>query len=69
MEHYLHLAREAWTRSRDEAVPLHMMRKVVGIGVRCFENHGVPDRYSAVDSTTLGPRVNQMFKELIEENH
>ena len=45
MEEYLKDARTAWTHSHANAVPaLEIMRKVVGMGIRCFENHGVPKR-------------------------
>lgn len=44
-ERYLHLAREAWcTGYGDKNAGLAELRKVAGILVRCFENHGVPPR-------------------------
>lgn len=43
MEHYLAEARNKWVNG-DSNAALEMMRKVVGIGVRCFENHGCPRR-------------------------
>ena len=45
MEEYLLLARKAWSISKDDGIALDILRKVVGIGVRCFENHKVPYRY------------------------
>ena len=46
MEHYLHLTREKWVQTSDNEACLDMMRKVVGIGIRCFENHGCMPRIS-----------------------
>nr|QBK85195.1 MAG: hypothetical protein LCIVAC01_00040 [Iridovirus LCIVAC01] len=44
-EDYLHLARLAWRRKYgDPNGGLDELRKVAGILVRCFENHGVPPR-------------------------
>jgi len=47
MEEYLKYARTAWvtgTTYGDDKAGLDEMRKVVGIAIRCFENHGVPER-------------------------
>lgn len=47
MEHYMHLAREvASTVWGPDCKPqlLDVMRKVVALGVACFEAHGVPHR-------------------------
>ncbi len=44
MEEYLQKARTEWVHNKGDEKCLDMMRKVVGIGVRCFENHGVPKR-------------------------
>ena len=45
MEEYLKEARSKWVHTHGDSKPcLDFMRKVVGIGVRCFENHGVPAR-------------------------
>lgn len=47
MEHYMHLAREvASTVWGPECKPqlLDVMRKVVTLGVACFEQHGCPPR-------------------------
>jgi hypothetical protein len=45
MEHYLLDARTKWTTTYGNAGPaLDAMRKVAGIAVRCFENHGCPPR-------------------------
>lgn len=44
MEEYLSKARTAWSSSSDKQLCLDMMRKVVGVGVRCFEHHGCPPR-------------------------
>lgn len=44
MEEYLLKARTAWTTSPDKLQVLDVLRKVVGIGFRCFENHGCPNR-------------------------
>jgi hypothetical protein len=44
-EEYLQLARKAWcTKYGDPNGGLDELRKVAGILVRCFENHGVPPR-------------------------
>jgi hypothetical protein len=47
MEHYMHLARETastvWGPECREQL-LDKMRKVVALGVACFEEHGVPHR-------------------------
>lgn len=39
MEHYLEKAREAITLSNDDNEPLNELRKVVALGVACFEQH------------------------------
>jgi RNA recognition motif len=44
MEHYLQLAREKWATSSNDEEVLEVMRKVSGITIRCFENHGVVER-------------------------
>lgn len=44
MEEYLLKARRVWQSSSDQDDVLDVMRKVVGVGVRCFENHGCPSR-------------------------
>ena len=44
MESYLHDARQAYTKYAGDTQCLDMMRKAVAIGIRCFENHGVPSR-------------------------
>jgi len=44
MEEYLSKARSTWTTNSNPMCTLDMLRKVVGIGVRCFHNHGVPFR-------------------------
>jgi len=44
MEEYLARARSAWVNNNGKDAALDMMRKVVGIAVRCFENHGVNPR-------------------------
>ena len=46
MEEYLRLARTAWTTTAGDEQALEILRKVVGIGIRCFENHGVPVRHT-----------------------
>jgi hypothetical protein len=48
MEEYLREARSKWVHTHGNDLPcLDMMRKVVGMGVRCFENHGVPERQTS----------------------
>ena len=44
MEEYIKKTRETWDNHGDSTPALDMMRKVIGIGVRCFENHGCPLR-------------------------
>ncbi len=44
MEEYLQKARTEWVQNKGDGKCLDMMRKVVGIGVRCFESHRVPER-------------------------
>jgi RNA recognition motif len=44
MEHYLQLVREKWATSSNDEEVLEVMRKVSGITIRCFENHGVVAR-------------------------
>ena len=40
MEEYIAKARTAWTTGADDETSLDMIRKVIGMGVRCLENHG-----------------------------
>jgi hypothetical protein len=44
MEHYLGLAKAELTLKDGHTAALEMMRKVVALGVACFEEHGVPPR-------------------------
>ena len=44
MEEYLLKARQMWTSTNDPAPVLDILRKISGMTVRCFENHGVPSR-------------------------
>lgn len=44
MEEYLLKSRTACSTSPDKSDVLDVLRKVVGIGFRCFENHGCPER-------------------------
>ena len=44
MQEYLNRARTAWVNNKGDIKALDMLRKVVGIGVRCFENHTVSPR-------------------------
>lgn len=45
MEEYLKEARSNWVNAHGDSQPcLNMLRKVVGLGVRCFEHYGVPER-------------------------
>ena len=44
MRHYLALADEAATMNSGDEVVLEMMRKVVAMGVACFEQNGVAPR-------------------------
>ena len=43
MEQYLLDARTKWVNSHGNTQPASM-RKVAGMAVRCFENHGCPPR-------------------------
>jgi len=44
MEEYIGKARTAWCNCKNNSEVLDVLRKVAGIAVRCFENHGVPPR-------------------------
>tara|TARA_R110002153_G_scaffold101181_3_gene237279 strand:+ start:49 stop:303 length:255 start_codon:yes stop_codon:yes gene_type:complete len=44
MEEYLSKVRTVCSTTSDKTQVLDMMRKVVGVGIRCFENHGCPPR-------------------------
>lgn len=44
MEEYLVRARTAWVNGKGDNEALHMIRKVLAIGVRCGENHPLPKR-------------------------
>lgn len=44
MQHYLNLAIEKWVTGKGDEEALHMVRKVITIGVRCGENHPLPKR-------------------------
>jgi len=44
MKTYLDKAFHEWTHNKGEEKALHELRKVVALGVRCFENNGVPKR-------------------------
>lgn len=44
MEHQLSLARTAAATSSPQTPALEHLRKVVALGVKCFEIHGVPER-------------------------
>lgn len=44
MEEYLALARSAWVKTKGDDAALDILRKVAGIAIRCFENHGCPAR-------------------------
>ena len=44
MEHYLLEARNKWVTTKGNEECLNSLRKVAGIAVRCFENHGCPMR-------------------------
>ncbi len=57
MQEYLIKARSAWQTNSGNHEVLDVLRKVVGVGVRCFENHGVPLRYSGPDPVGEEARV------------
>lgn len=44
MRHYLSLADKAASEEEGDLPALEVMRKVVTLGVACFEQHGVPPR-------------------------
>jgi hypothetical protein len=45
IEEYVLRARKAWTDGHsDPAAGLDELRKIIGIGVRCARNHGLPSR-------------------------
>ena len=37
-------AEQAYTKSKSDEPALHELRKVVAVGLACFEQHGVPSR-------------------------
>lgn len=43
MEEYMLKARTAWVNHYNEETSLDIIRKVVGMGVRCLENYGTKD--------------------------
>lgn len=45
MEVYLRRAAEGFTDNYGDGVALHVIRKVVALGVRCMENHGIKRRH------------------------
>jgi len=54
MEEYLKRARTSWvTKYGDTSAGLAEMRSVVAIGIRCFENYGVPERKQPVKQTSI----------------
>jgi hypothetical protein len=57
MEQYLSNAREAWVTGIGNDAALDMLRKVTGIAVRCFENHGCPSRYIPPEAKSTNPDV------------
>ena len=44
MDEYMKRVKEKYTVAEGEEAALDMMRKVVALGVACFEIHGVPER-------------------------
>lgn len=44
MQDYLESARKLITRLPDKTIALDKLRKVVALGVACFEQHGCPER-------------------------
>ena len=44
MDVYLKDAKDVWAHTTNDMDAIDFMRKIVGRGVRCFENHGVPLR-------------------------
>lgn len=54
MEEYLKAARTSWTTGwGDKNAGLEELRKVTAIAIRCFENHGVPDRNTSSTPNSL----------------
>lgn len=51
MRVHLAKAEAAWAGSRGDEGALDVLRKVVAIGVACFEQHGVPSRLSGVPAS------------------
>jgi hypothetical protein len=45
MEYHLSEARKLVSTQNGTQGVLHDLRKVVGLGIACFEKHGVPDRF------------------------
>lgn len=46
MEHYLNRAKKELSTETSDIPALHQLRKLVALGVACFEQHGVPSRAS-----------------------
>lgn len=44
LDHYVRHAQDAWTTRAGIEVPLHDMRKIAGLAVRCMEEWGAPQR-------------------------
>jgi hypothetical protein len=47
LDHYVRHAQDAWTLRAGIDVPLHDMRKIGALAVRCMEEWGAPERGEA----------------------
>jgi hypothetical protein len=57
MEDYLHKARTMWAPTNEgSTLSLHHLRVVVAMGIRCFENYGVPDRVMPNNSSHISKK-------------
>jgi hypothetical protein len=43
-DHYLFLAKKAWSENDGDSEALEVIRKLAGIAVNCMEQHGAPHR-------------------------
>lgn len=43
--YYLEIAKKEWVLKGRDSAALNQMRKAVAVLIRCFENHGVTERY------------------------
>jgi hypothetical protein len=44
LDHYVRHAQDAWTERAGHEIPMHDMRKIAALAVRCMEEWGAPSR-------------------------